>query len=1156
MNKTLFFAILVFILSVGQSLGAPVPWPVKPAKTFFRADGGIKEISTPEEFALMVERLKTNPDESQYYILKTDIVINEGDAKTWAKNPPKYEWIPAGLPADTPYVNFDGNGHTISGIYINTEDSCQGLFGAIRGYVYNLNIVNSYIKGGNNVGALAGSVWAPVNVYVDAIVEGNDNVGGIIGKSSQMVSNGLVFKGSVKGKNHVGGIVGAVNSGELRNSDNYGSVYGERNVGGIYGGLDKTEMKAINLKNYGTIVGKVNVGGIAGVNSFNEKPENKDAYPIRAGFLRNMGEVIGEDTVAGIFAKYSRPRNVYYIPMKYSYNAGRVRGVSSVQPLYEALYKDSASCYKCVNFKEVYENGGLVAEKIRESQIDLYVDSLGPSFIPDSGKVKINDGFPILLTENKNFKYLAGKGTKESPFLISSLDDLIKFKKHSQAYTLQESPYYRQTEDIEWDASMNWIPDTLFEIDYDGGNHKISNLYSHNENGCGAFIDSVGTAVFKNLFLENADVMGAVYAAGLICHVSNVEVSNLKVSGSVTAAYHYRETLSWMSRAATAGVVATAIYATIRNTVNMADVSASENAGGIFGMQPRLGTVNLYNVVNKGNITGHFYAGGISAQDGNILYAENYGDVSGSSYVGGISGHPASVSKSFNRGKITGYDYVGGIAGKADILHDVYNAGSIDNLGNPLKVGAIVGQGLRYYGKQNGIWSSNVAGVYYQKDGLALAGHMPDSVNVVDSASFTATEFKDKATADKMGRTFRADEDNVNDGYPILAFDFKGNGSEASPFLVETKEDLMRLSELLLDTLMRIVYANSHYKLTSDIKFDSTDKWIPLGYSDKLSFRGVFDGGNHTVSGIRRSDSTYAGFFNYLYGATVKNLGIKDSRFRADDAAAIAANAVSATISNCWNDNSYVYAYKRGGGILGYVWTGARIDRVYNTGTIEGSSNIAGIVGYLNLYQTTDSYLVNAYHRGTVKSSSNSSIYGIAYINGSAMGGSNILVKNLYTTDTTRYMISCSAESCDFNSMFHIKRNDEDSTGMTAEEMKTKEFAERLGDAFAFDEKGVNGGFPIFSGKESVIPGANKDSAEVVIPVQQKKVPSAFAATAGDKNILLQGNLQGKKIAVFDVKGSKVWMGTATANTHSIPVSRAGVYLVRCGKQTVKIAVR
>ena len=1155
MNKTLSLIFLVLVLAAGQSFGEPVPWPIKPAKTFLHMNGSLKEIHTPEEFALMIERIKNNPDEAQYYSLKTDIVINQGDAKTWAKNPPKYKWIPIGAPADTPYVVLYGNGHTISGIYISTEDSCQGLFGVVDGSVSSLNIVNSYIKGGNNVGALAGSGSNPTNVYVDAIVEGNDNVGGIMGVEPYYTeAYELVFKGSVKGKNRVGGIFGAVPSGIITNSENYGNVYGERNVGGILGGFDDTEIsKMSNLKNYGIVAGKVNVGGIAGVNSLaKSKPEDKSATAVKAAFLRNMGEVVGEDSVAGIFGRYPRPRNAYYIPMKFSYNAGRVRGVNNVQPLYQAIYRDSASCYKCVNFKEVYENGGLVAEKIKESEIDLYADSLGPSYIPDSGKVKLNDGFPVLLSEDPNYKYLEGYGTESNPYLISSLEDLIKFRKHSQAY---RHTYYKQTKDIEWDASVNWLPDSLIEIHYDGDNHKISNLYSHNEEGCGAFIDTAETASFKNLFLEDADIMGAVYAAGLICHARAIEVSDVKVSGSVMAAYHYVQSLSWMHRAAVGGVVASARSGSIRNTVNMADVYGAENAGGIFGMQAS-GSMSLYNVVNKGNVSGSLYVGGISAQDGDILYAENYGDVTGLRYVGGISGNPRSVSRAFNRGKITGYDYVGGIAGATARLRDVYNAGDIEDSGNPLMAGAIVGQGYRYYGKSTGYWPSSVAGVYYQKGDHALAGHMPDSVTVVDSASFTAKEFKDKATAEKMGPAFRADEENVNDGYPVLTFDFKGEGSEANPFLLESKEDLMRLSELLLDTLMWLLYTNSYYKLTKDIAFDSTDKWIPLGYSDKVSFRGVFDGGNHTVSGIRRSDSTYAGFFNYLYGATVKNLGVKDSRFRADDAAAIAANAVSATISNCWNDNSYVYAYKRGGGILGYVWTGARIDRVYNTGTIEGSSNIAGIVGYLSLYQTTDSYLVNAYHRGTVKSSSNSSIYGIAYIIGSAMGGSNILVKNLYTTDTTRYMISCSAKSCDFNSMFHIKRNDEDSTGMTADEMKTREFAEKLGVAFAFDEDGVNDGFPIFSGKESVFSESSEDTVEVAIPVHRRNYLGALAATSGDRRIVVQGNLQGKKIAVFDVNGSKVWTGMAAANTHSIPVSRAGIYLVRCGKQTIRVAVR
>ncbi|TAL30358.1 MAG: DUF4959 domain-containing protein [Spirochaetes bacterium] len=68
-------------------------------------------------------------------------------------------WIPIGA-SDTDFFsgNFNGNGHTISGLRINTAANYQGLFGFIKGtsVIRNLTISNCAITGGAYIGALAG----------------------------------------------------------------------------------------------------------------------------------------------------------------------------------------------------------------------------------------------------------------------------------------------------------------------------------------------------------------------------------------------------------------------------------------------------------------------------------------------------------------------------------------------------------------------------------------------------------------------------------------------------------------------------------------------------------------------------------------------------------------------------------------------------------------------------------------------------------------------------------------------------------------------------------------------------------------------------------------------------------------------------------------
>ncbi|MGE4352873.1 MAG: hypothetical protein AB7D36_02160 [Oscillospiraceae bacterium] len=65
---------------------------------------------------------------------------------------------------------------------------------------------------------------------------------------------------------------------------------------------------------------------------------------------------------------------------------------------------------------------------------------------------------------------------------------------------------------------------------------------------------------------------------------------------------------------------------------------------------------------------------------------------------------------------------------------------------------------------------------------------------------------------------------------------------------------------------------------------EGLNAWAPIGTNSNY-FRGTFDGGGHTVSGIyiSASDSDYQGLFGYLRsGATVENVGVADSYIMGD----------------------------------------------------------------------------------------------------------------------------------------------------------------------------------------------------------------------------------------------------------------------------------
>ena len=89
---------------------------------------------------------------------------------------------------------FDGNGHTISHLYINLPRKGVGLFGAVGepGVVRNLALVAANVTGQNDSAALVGYLVGIIETsYATGSVSGRGNVGGLAGlaRDSGTVTN-------------------------------------------------------------------------------------------------------------------------------------------------------------------------------------------------------------------------------------------------------------------------------------------------------------------------------------------------------------------------------------------------------------------------------------------------------------------------------------------------------------------------------------------------------------------------------------------------------------------------------------------------------------------------------------------------------------------------------------------------------------------------------------------------------------------------------------------------------------------------------------------------------------------------------------------------------------------------------------------------------
>ena len=189
-------------------------------------------------------------DASANAILTDNITVNEGvlDAvnKGHVSESDFIEWKPIGTydSYDAVYTGtFDGQGHTISGLYFNHPDaSYVGLFGYIRanGKISNVGVSDSYFKFRMKGGGVCGKNdkdGVLQNCSNSSTVIGknqNSRTGGVCGDNSGTVRD-CKNTGSVSGENFVGGVCG-INLGTIKSCYNTGSVHGtDICVGGVCG---------------------------------------------------------------------------------------------------------------------------------------------------------------------------------------------------------------------------------------------------------------------------------------------------------------------------------------------------------------------------------------------------------------------------------------------------------------------------------------------------------------------------------------------------------------------------------------------------------------------------------------------------------------------------------------------------------------------------------------------------------------------------------------------------------------------------------------------------------------------------------------------------------------------------------------------------------
>lgn len=239
---------------------------------------GLASLVNEEQFLWKPNRNESFEDVT--FVLTRDITLTD-------------VWTPIGVDEQITFAGtFDGKGHSITGLALNSEDPNCGFFGHLSGTVRNLTVEGSVSTTEDYAGGIAGYV---------------SDTGKISGCTSNV---------RVAGRNDVGGITGYCKGGSISESINYGEIIGASMVGGVVG------------ESRGGVVKKCGNRGLVysnGAGSFNNGTGGVAGQSVSASAIQlcyNVGDVISSNEATGGVVGYT---NSSGSSITNSYSTGSIR---------------------------------------------------------------------------------------------------------------------------------------------------------------------------------------------------------------------------------------------------------------------------------------------------------------------------------------------------------------------------------------------------------------------------------------------------------------------------------------------------------------------------------------------------------------------------------------------------------------------------------------------------------------------------------------------------------------------------------------------------------------------------------------------------------------------------------------------------------------
>ena len=598
-------------------------------------------------------------------------------------------WVPIGNETNKYKGTFDGNGKTISNLYINASQNNMGLFGHINqstikdltfedAKVTNTGSYTGILAGcagddattlqyikisktcqiqakgdksdytGGIVGAFYGYAYNCVNY---ATVEGRQCVGGLFGKYS---GTGNFITACANYGNitatwwNAGGLVGSFVSGIIQDCANYGDVKGTYRVAGMAGYVYQGEIQ--NVFSYGSISTTLNTEyiGMAFGDSKQGITEGMVAYYSGAKLTVNGQEKnakafgsgnLPEEKATGFTAAQLKNGEVAYLLQQ---NASREAKWGQNLAQDGDIYPVIGSEYK------VYADNVILKCKTNDVVTGSFTNNTISSafeYQHDSN----DDGYCSLCQH-----YVAVKPSLENGvYQIAKPCHLAWFRDYVNGTIVDEATVITHlsasamlTEDIDLKNychaadktqslnELSWKPigndKRNYQGTFDGNGKTISNLYINASQGFRGLFGYTYKGTIKNITLEEANVTNKASYAGILVGKAAYRstLQNIKISKSCQM-----EGLNLI------GAIAGDFDGYANNCVNHATVKGNNFVGGLFGFYSRTGNT-ITACANYGNVTATGYdIGGLVGYvaSGTIQDCANYGDVEGITRIAGIA---------------------------------------------------------------------------------------------------------------------------------------------------------------------------------------------------------------------------------------------------------------------------------------------------------------------------------------------------------------------------------------------------------------------------------------------------------------------------------------------------------------------------------------